>query len=292
MVLLKLISLTKNDSSIMRTLLLLFLVFSFSSSFGQKIIYKKYESDDLRDIRDVKIYLPKSYDKDSIMNYPLAIVLEEERLFDLYVGVSNFYASMDQAPEQIVVGVNVESTRTKDLGYNMADSKLNGDSRRFYTFLRDELIPFVEANYKTSPFLTIVGEGLSANYITHYLRENNPIFNAYICLNPTLAPEARTLMQNYKLEKMSPMDNTFYFYLSGNPFAGGEKLTRIQEFGKFMKSTGIENLTCLNSFFPLISKQLISSVLKISNPGAQWKYVLTLCFLFPTRLSRISNLFL
>lgn len=236
----------------MRTLILLFFVFSYTFSFGQKIIYKKYESDDLRDIRDVKIYLPKSYEKDSLSNFPLAIVLEEEKLFDLYVGMSNYFASQDQAPEQIVVGINVESTRAKDLGYNEADSKLMGNSRRFYTFLRDELIPFVEANYKTSPFLTIVGEGLSANYITHFLRENTPIFNAYICLNPTLAPEVRTLMQNFKLEKMGPMDNTFYFYLSGNPYAGPEKLTRIQEYGKFMLSTGISN-------FNVVFDELLSS---------------------------------
>ena len=98
----------------MRTLVLLFFVFSYSLSFGQKIIYKKYESDDLKDIRDVKIYLPKSYEKDSLSNYPLAIVLEEEKLFDLYVGMSNYFASQDQAPEQIVVGINVESTKGKE----------------------------------------------------------------------------------------------------------------------------------------------------------------------------------
>lgn len=225
----------------MRNLFILIFFFCFSFSFGQKVVSKKYESTDLRDIRDVKIYLPKSYDKDTVSNFPLTIVLEEEKLFDLYVGVSNFYATLDHAPEQIVVGVNLETTRGKDMGYDLANSKLNANARRFYTFLRDELLPFIEANYKTSPFLTIVGEGLSANFITYFLNESNPIFNAYISLNPTYAPDIRTLVQNYKLEKMGPLDNSFYYYISSNPYAGGEKLKRIQEFGKFMKSTEIEN---------------------------------------------------
>lgn len=225
----------------MRTLILLLLFLCFSFSFGQKTVYKKYESSDLRDIRDVQIHLPKSYDKDSISNFPLTIVLDGEKLFDLYVGVTNFYASNDQAPEQIIVGVNMSDTRTKDAGYNITDSKLTTDSKRFYTFLRDELIPFIEANYKTSPFLTIVGEGLTANLITHFLREDNPIFNAYISLNPTLAPEINTIVQNFKLEKMSRMDNSFYFYIAGNPFSSAEKSKRIQDFGTFMKSTEIEN---------------------------------------------------
>ncbi|MFD2565847.1 alpha/beta hydrolase [Pseudotenacibaculum haliotis] len=225
----------------MRTLILLLLVFSFSLSFGQKTIYKKYESDELKDIRDVTIHLPKGYEKDSISNFPLAIVLDGQKLFDLYVGVSNYYASQDNAPEQIVVGVNMESTRSKDAGYDVTDSKLTTDARRFYRFLRDELIPFVEANYKTSPFLTIVGESLTANFITHFLKEKDPIFNAYISINPTLAPDVNAQVQSYNIERLGTMDNTFYFYVSGNPYAKSEKLTKIQAFGKFMKSIGVEN---------------------------------------------------
>ena len=233
----------------MRTLILLLLVFCFSFSFGQKTIYKKYESGDLRDVRDVRIYLPKSYEKDSLANFPLTIVLDAEKLYDLYLGVNNFYASRDEAPEQIIVGVNMESTRIKDASFNITDSKPTQDARRFYTFLRDELIPFVEANYKTSPFLTIVGEGLTANMITHFLQEDNPIFNAYISLNPTLAPEINSLVQNYQLEKMGGMDNSFYYYISGNPFASSEKMERIQAFGKFMKSTEIENFSVVYDEF-------------------------------------------
>lgn len=243
----------------MRTLILLLLVFSFSLSFGQKTIYKKYESDELKDIRDVTIHLPKSYEKDSISNFPLAIVLDGQKLFDLYVGVSNYYASQDNAPEQIVVGVNMESTRSKDAGYDVTNSRLTTDANRFYRFLRDELIPFVEANYKTSPFLTIVGESLTANFITHFLKEKDPIFNAYISINPTLAPDVNAQIQKYNIERLGTMDNTFYFYVSGNPFAKSEKLTQIQAFGKFMKTIGVENFNVV--FDELTSSPSSASVI-------------------------------
>jgi hypothetical protein len=244
----------------MRILIFVFLISCFSFSFGQKTIYKKYESGDLRDVRDVQIYLPKSYEKDSLANFPLTIVLDAEKLNDLYLGVHNFYTSRDEAPEQIIVGVNMESTRIKDAGFNITNSKLTQDARRFYTFLRDELIPFVEANYKTSPFLTIVGEGLTANMITHFLQEKNPIFNAYISLNPTLAPDINSLVQNYGLDKMGLMDNTFYYYISGNPFASQEKVQRIQAFGQFMKSTDIDN-------FHVIYDEFNSSISGVSTIG-------------------------
>lgn len=218
-------------------------IFLFALSvFGQKNIYKKYESDYLMDMRDVRIHLPKGYNKDSISNFPLAIVLDGHKLFDLYVGTADYYATQDQAPEQIVVGVEMKESRGKDTGYNVSDSKLSADANLFYKFIRDELIPYVEANYRTSPFLTIVGEGMSANFITHYLKEKNPIFNAYICLNPSFAPDVNNQIQNYNLERYGAMDNTFYFYVSGNPHTNSERLSKINSFGTFMKSVGVKNL--------------------------------------------------
>ena len=243
----------------MRILILLFFTFFLLPISGQKTVYKNYESEELKDIRNVTIYLPKSYEKDSISNFPLAIVLDGHKLFDLYVGASNYYASQDNAPEQIIVGIDMKDTRLKDASYDITNSKLTTAGRRFYLFLRDELIPYIEANYKTSPFLTIVGESLTANFITHFLKEQDPIFNAYICLNPTLAPDTNNQVQGYNLEKMQPLDNTFYFYVSGNPFAKTEKLNRINAFGKFMKTVGVSNFHVV--FDELSSSPSSSSVI-------------------------------
>jgi len=155
----------------MRTLTSLLIFFSISLTFGQKTISKKYNSEVLNDTRNLTIYLPKSYDKDSISNFPLAIVLDGHKLFDLYVGASNYYAELDQAPEQIIVGIDMKDSRNKDAGYDIINGNLNNNSENFYRFIRDEMIPYIEASYKTSPFLTIVGESLTANYITHFLKE-------------------------------------------------------------------------------------------------------------------------
>lgn len=171
----------------MRTLVSLLLLFSISLTFGQKTIYKEYKSEILNDTRDLSIYLPKSYDKDSISNFPLAIVLDGHKLFDVYVGASNYYAELDHAPEQIVVGIDMKDSRNKDAGYDIISGNLDNNSENFYRFIRDEMIPYIEATFKTSPFLTIVGESLTANYITYFLQEEYSIFNAYVCLNPTLS---------------------------------------------------------------------------------------------------------
>ena len=212
----------------MRTLVSLLLLFSISLTFGQKTIYKEYKSEILNDTRDLSIYLPKSYDKDSISNFPLAIVLDGHKLFDVYVGASNYYAELDHAPEQIVVGIDMKDSRNKDAGYDIISGNLDTNSKNFYRFIRDEMIPYIEATFKTSPFLTIVGESLTANYITHFLQEEYSIFNAYICLNPTLSNNINNQMESYKLQELSSEDNTFYFYLSSNPFSNTKKKDKIR----------------------------------------------------------------
>ena len=225
----------------MRTLTSLLIFFSISLTFGQKTISKKYNSEVLNDTRNLTIYLPKSYDKDSISNFPLAIVLDSHKLFDLYVGASNYYAELDQAPEQIIVGIDMKESRNKDAGYDMINGNLDNNSENFYRFIRDEMIPYIEASYKTSPFLTIVGESLTANYITHFLKEEYSIFNAYICLNPTLSNTIKNQIESYTLEELSSEDNTFYFYLSSNPFSNDKKKEKIKNFGEFIKSYEIDN---------------------------------------------------
>ncbi len=225
----------------MRTLTSLLIFFSISLIFGQKTIFKKYNSEVLNDTRNLTIYLPKNYDKDSISNFPLAIVLDGHKLFDLYVGASNYYAELDQAPEQIIVGIDMKESRNKDAGYDMINGNLDNNSENFYRFIRDEMIPYIEASYKTSPFLTIVGESLTANYITHFLKEEYSIFNAYICLNPTLSNAIKNQIESYTLEELSSKDNTFYFYLSSNPFSNDKKKEKIKNFGEFIKSYEIDN---------------------------------------------------
>ena len=126
---------------------ILIFLFSISTIFSQETIFKKYDSEILNEVRDISIYLPKNYNKDSISNFPLAIVLDGHKLFDLYVGTSNYYSYQDNAPEQIVVGIDMKNTRTKDAGYNIITSELTPDSKDFYRFIRDEIIPFVEASY-------------------------------------------------------------------------------------------------------------------------------------------------
>lgn len=228
--------------------LMLFFVFSISA-FSQRLITKKHESEVLQDIRTLQIHLPIGYDKDSITNYPLTIVLDSEYLFDLYVGNSNLFSHTDKAPKQIIVGIEMANTRLKDASYDETkNSVLTEDSEKFIQFIKQEVLPYIEGNYKTSPFLTIVGKGISANLLTHFLKDKTPIFNAYICLNPTFSPDISIQMESYDLNKLSSIDNTYYFYFNDGKFISDEKQKRIGLLNAYLNSLSINNFNVKYDF--------------------------------------------
>ena len=230
---------------IQKTLSLLFVLFSFVG-FSQKTIQHSLESDILNTTRNIKIYIPEGYEMDSIKNYPLAIVLEEELLFNIYVGNSVLFAKKDKAPKQIVVGISMEETKGQDISFNRNTGQLTSTANNFYAFLRDEVIFYMESNYRTSPFISLFGEGYSANLISHFLKEDAAFINSFICINPSFSDFIGGELQSYNLDKFSRKDNTFYFYTNNSTSFSTDKQSKIGQIQTALSGVEIKNFNIIN----------------------------------------------
>jgi predicted alpha/beta superfamily hydrolase len=233
---------------IQKSLPLIFLLF-FLSAFSQTIVKKTIDSDYLGGNREIKIYLPEGYDQNEEKNYPLAIVLDAEYLFDLYVGNAVLFAAKDKAPKQIIVGVNMAKTREKDTYFNIDNGSLTKSNANFYNFIRDEVIFEIESTYKTSPFISMIGEGTSSNLITSFLGERTPLINSYICINPTFSDFIGRQIQTYNLARFQKQDNTFYFYTNNSTIFSNEKQARINQLQKGVSELGLPNFNVINDAF-------------------------------------------
>ena len=230
---------------IQKYLPLIFLLFFFSS-YSQTIIKKSIDSEYLGYSREIKIYLPEGYNKDEEKNYPLAIVFDAEYLFDLYVGNALLFAAKDKAPKQIIVGVNMAKTRKKDTYFNIDNGNLTKNNVNFYNFIRDEVIFDIESSYNTSPFITLIGEGTSANLITTFLGEKTPIINAYICINPAFSDFIASQMQAYNLARFQEEDNTFYLYTNNSNVFSNKKQKLINQLQQSISSIDLNNFNIIN----------------------------------------------
>jgi len=230
---------------IKKSLPLIFILFYFHG-FSQKTIQEEIASNILEDSRNIKIYLPKGYEKDSLKNYPLTIVLDAEYLFDTYVGNSVLFALKDKSPKQIIVGIPMKNTKKKDTYFNSDNGMLYESNIAFYEFIRDEVLFFMESNYRTSFFISLVGEGTSANLISHFLKERKPFINSYICINPTFSKFVRQEFQSYNLNKFLKEDNTFYLYTNNSTSFSIKKQATIGTLQRDLAALKLKNFHIVN----------------------------------------------
>ena len=217
----------------MRKIVLLLLFIPILGWTQDNISFKKFNSYHLNSERILKVYLPDSYDENKDYSYPVAVILDGEFMFDIYVANAKLFASRDKAPEQIVVGVfqNQNEERYSDCDYSEDTGLPNQESSKFYGFIRDELLGYLDDNYRTSLFKTIVGNTLTGNFINYFFLEETPVFNAYVNINPSYAPG-----MHEKLEaKSQSLITQYFYYLSGGDFNTEKRTASINDTHNLLK---------------------------------------------------------
>ena len=218
----------------------IFVLFSCISVNAQQYKIKKFNSTELETDRYLKIYIPPSYYTDSTKMYPLTVVLDAEYLFDVYVGNAILFAKKDKAPEQIIVGINQNQydERYEDCSYQKENSLPTSQSAAFYRFIRGELFDYFEGNYRVSPFKTIVGNTLTANFTNYFLIEEYPGFNAYININPYYAMDMPSMLQQ-KISELN--DETIYYYVCNGNYNSGKRQNSIRTTKSLLNSEKYTN---------------------------------------------------
>ncbi len=188
----------------------LLLFFFYTIFMDAQVIYQPIESLKLGETRDLKIQLPRNYNPEDKIQYPLVIILDGDYLFEPFGGNIDYQAYWGEMPQCIVVGVNQGESREKDLFYDKEIYFPAHEGASFFEFIGMELIPFIESKYNVSQFRIVAGHDLSANFINYYLFKDNPIFRAYILLSPDLAPEMATRIQ----DRFSSLKTDTFYYIA------------------------------------------------------------------------------
>lgn len=190
--------------------LLLFLFFPMVI-FSQKTT-ETFASNKLVQNRQITIGLPESYQKNTKKTYPILILLDGDYLFDPFYGALNYGAYWEEMPETIVVGIsqNQNEERIDDSNYDQTNGLPTEKGAAFFSFIGDELLPYIEKKYRVAPFRIIAGHDTTAGFSNFFLYKNYSIFNAYISLSPDLLPE----MESRIPERFSALKQPLFYYQS------------------------------------------------------------------------------
>ncbi|WP_034918287.1 alpha/beta hydrolase [Gillisia sp. CAL575] len=190
--------------------LLLICLFIAPNLFTAQTVYKSLKSSKLGEERELKIQLPRNYDKNKEKSYPVLIVLDGDYLFEPVAGNVDFYSYWEDIPEMIVVGINQSNSRDSDAFYDTERFLPSETGAKFFEFIGMELMTYLDSQYRTAPFRVIMGHDYTSNFINYYLLKENPLFQGYINISPDLAPE----MADRVSAALTKSESKIWYYLA------------------------------------------------------------------------------
>jgi len=221
------------------------------------------ESTVLNEQREYMVSLPASYQGDDFYiekSYPVLVVLDGERLFELAAGMVHAMSSggTEQIPEMIVVGVpNTDRSRDMLPNYDIeAGQEANASGAvSFRRFLEEELVPAVQENYRTTNCRILVGHSYSGLFAADSFLESTE-FNGYVAIDPSLWWDDRVLVKraNQLLAAKEKFTSSIYFGQANNPFNEGMEAGRLgralQAFTRTLDTLKVDGLRYQTRFYP------------------------------------------
>jgi predicted alpha/beta superfamily hydrolase len=187
---------------------------------------------------ELQISLPANY-KTSTKKYPVVYLMDSQWDFPLVKSIYGEQYYDGFIPEMIIVGVtwggvnpNPDSLRARDYTPT-TESRLpqSGGADKFLAVMKNELFPFMEANYKVdSKNRTLVGCSLGGLLTLYTLFTHTEMFTGYVAASPAFGWDKEILYQYEKsfYEKKSTLPARLYMTIGGveGSVPGFEKLTQ------------------------------------------------------------------
>ena len=140
--------------------------------------------------RTIQIYLPDSY-TDSEHSYPVLYILDGQWFFSSGVAIQNALRTPGAIPEMIVIGIKNSNPLRRTL--------FGDENEKFTDFLKNELIQYIDSNYRTTQERVIFGWEAAAYYISELILEETEMFNGGIITDGGYASE--NLVKDFRSEK-------------------------------------------------------------------------------------------
>lgn len=135
------------------------------------------------------VYTPENYQSAVTERYPVVYVLDGEYYFSFTAEAAALLGQNQLAPNSIVIGVTTNN-RQRDFSPAVdsdsgqpQDLATAGGADNFLKYLNEELIPAVNAKYRTEPFRVIIGHSTGGLFAYYSLYKAPDLFQAFISID-------------------------------------------------------------------------------------------------------------
>ena len=205
----------------------------------------------LKEDRPIIISLPIGYENNE-NNYPVLYLLDGLGNIKHQVGTVELLTESGIIPPMIIIAIE-SLDRSRDLtpsnagenvygGTGGAGIPQSGGAPAFLQFLEEELVPFVESNFRTHPYRLLEGHSFGGLFGTYALMEKPELFDAFIIQSPALWWNKEEMTEKAKdfFNSNSNLDKSIYFGIGGGDGWGMRQ--ELKRFVEVIKQNTLEKL--------------------------------------------------
>lgn len=166
----------------------------------------------LKEERSIKVLLPASYKPGSKEKYDVIYVTDGEWAMDPFSFVYGWAKGENFVPPAIIVSIpnkriDKKNQRDRDfLPVHVPDPAISGGAGNFLSFIKDELIPYVDSKYPTDGTNSIYGHSYGGLFVLYALLTDPQLFESYYATDPPFGWDNDYLikMASEKLDSLPP----------------------------------------------------------------------------------------
>ena len=152
------------------------------------------QSEAMQETREIIVHLPKNYDADSEEGYAVIYNLDAGSTDKLLAEIVSFYNWAEEMPEEvIVIGLKNVRRGTDYLphyyDYERDGEQVIGNGGKLLAYIKDELIPFVDKEFKTNGRRVFAGHSWGGQFLTYTMSQSPNLFDAYFITSPAFGDE-------------------------------------------------------------------------------------------------------
>ncbi len=224
-------------------------------------ITRTIDSAVLKEPRQVTIQLPKSYAARPDKTYPVIYRLDGAGNLPLLGSVLERLQEVNAAPEVIIVAIE-NTDRLRDL-YPTVNQEpqgpvgSGGGAPQFLKFIKNELIPFIDKNYRTHDFKVIAGASAGGVFVLYALQTEPQLFQAHVAYSPAVWWDFGATAKSTKafIARTTSLDN--YLYLNIGEESGVMR-QRYDDMHQFISANPPKGLRFVSETFPNVPHALTS----------------------------------
>lgn len=163
--------------------------------------------------RKISIYLPSQYKEEAQRKFVVAYLFDGQ--FQPYMSMVSsmmeYYSQASEGIPLIIVSIHSDDRQAEFIP-KISEEDVNSKTHLLSEHLKQEVIPYIEANYRTEKYKLGIGHSLGATFLLSSIFNNELIFDGIIAASPNMELNGEQLVKAGKLFIQNNKNASPYIY--------------------------------------------------------------------------------